>query len=250
MSKLVSLALCLVGVVACGDSGTAPDGSTGGGNSGPGAGGGGAGGGNGSGAAGSGAASAGGGGTGGGGSGGSAATLPACVLACSSANDCATASVLTDADNWTCNASRCEYLGCQSDLECQQGLFNANYVCEVGVAGLPACVLACTSPSDCATASVLTDADNWSCTTNRCEYLGCQSDLECQQGLLNPNYSCDDGGVIPACALACTTTAECATASVLTDADNWSCSGQCEYLGCQSTAECQQGLANPGYVCE
>jgi hypothetical protein len=106
-------------------------------------------------------------------------------------NDCVSASQLTDADNWSCDASRCEYQGCQSDSECQQTYLNANYVCEPGAGGLPTCTLSCSTANDCVSASVLTDADNWSCDASRCEYQGCQSDLECQQGLLNANYVCE-----------------------------------------------------------
>lgn len=244
MQKPLFASLLLTLLTACGDSDTSPGGSSNTGGTGPGTGGAGTGaqaqGGNGSGAS----------TQGGGGVGGQAPALPACVLTCAGAADCATASALTDVDNWGCNASRCEYKGCQSNVECQQALFNPNYVCEPGAGGLPTCTLTCDTTADCATATALTDADNWACNANRCEYKGCQSDSECQQALANPAYSCVPGP-LPTCLLGCAAPADCVTASVLTDADNWACEADhCKYLGCQSAAECQQGLANANYTCE
>jgi hypothetical protein len=227
--------------IACGDSGSPGDegaASPGGGN-GSGA--------QGSGAEGSGAGSSEGGN--GSGEGGAPALLPVCVLACSEAAGCATASPVTDADNWACTAQRCEYLGCLSDAECQSAYANPAYVCDES-AFIPTCVLACQSPADCATATPLTDADNWTCTFGLCGYLGCLSDGECQETYANAAYECDDGLAIPGCFLDCAAPADCATASVLTDADNWARNDHCEYLGCQSTSECQEGFANPDYVCE
>lgn len=190
---------------------------------------------------------------GGSGSGGSPPALPTCVLTCGAATDCATASVLTDADNWACTALRCKYLGCQSATECQQAFFNTAYVCEPSPSGLPVCTLSCTTSADCASGGELTDADNWSCTASRCEYLGCNSTAECQQALFNAAYTCEPGvgGALPSCVLGCTAATDCATASVLTDADNWSCdTGHCAYLGCNDATECQQALFNVDYVCE
>jgi hypothetical protein len=226
--------------IACGDSGSPADegaGSPGGGN--------------GSGAQGSGAEGSGAGSTEGGssGEGGAPALLPVCVLACTEAADCATASPITDADNWACTAERCEYLGCLSDGECQSAYANAAYVCDAS-AFIPTCVLSCNTPADCATASPLTDADNWTCSLNLCEYLGCNSDAECQQTYANPSYVCIDTSVIPACYLGCETPADCATASLLTDADNWACNDHCQFLGCNSDRECQSGFSSPDYVCE
>ena len=81
-------------------------------------------------------------------------------------------------------------------------------------------------------------------------YGPCASDSECQQALANPAYSCVPGP-LPTCLLGCAAPADCVTASVLTDADNWACEADhCKYLGCQSAAECQQGLANANYTCE
>lgn len=244
MSKPLLASLLVAVLSACGDSGTSSGGSSPNGGAGPGAGGAGAGA-NGEGGNGTGAGS-----QGGAGVGGEAPTVPACVLTCAGPADCATPTVLTDEGNWACTASRCEYTGCQTSVECQQGLFNANYVCEPGPGGLPTCTLTCNTTADCATATALTDADNWACAQNRCQYLGCKSDSECQEALLNPAYSCVPGP-LPTCVLGCATPADCVTGSVLTDADNWACeAGHCRYLGCQSATECQQGLANAGYTCE
>lgn len=227
--------------IACGDSGSTTD-----------AGGDGPAGGNGSGAQGSGAEGSGAAGSDGGngaGEGGAAAALPVCVLSCSAAADCATASPLTDADNWTCSEERCVYLGCLSSAECQSAYANPAYVCDEG-AFIPTCALSCNTPADCATGTPLTDADNWSCDVNLCVYLGCNSDGECQEAYANPAYTCDASLAIPGCFLDCASSADCATAGALTDADNWACNDHCEYLGCQSTTECQQVLANQAYVCE
>jgi len=223
--------------MACGDSGSPAD--AGGGDNGGGA--------QGSGADGSGAGNVEGGGSAG--SGGAASLLPMCFHTCSAPADCASANAITDADNWQCNDAKCEYLGCLSDAECQETYASPDYVCEDAL-GIPTCQRTCEAPTDCATASPLTDADNWTCSASICQYLGCLSDGECQDGYANPGYRCDDSFAVPVCFLGCDTPADCASASLLTDADNWACNDHCEYLGCNSSEECRSGFSNPDYVCE
>ena len=58
-------------------------------------------------------------------------------------------------------------------------------------APLPACYATCTVVADCVSASPLTDADNYACTNNRCEYLGCQGTSECTDAFMNPDYVCE-----------------------------------------------------------
>jgi hypothetical protein len=246
--------VCLA-FVACGDSGEEPTSSTGAGGQSSGGQAQGAAGGSSTGAGSTGGGGAGQGGnasTGGNGTGGEFAALPTCLLSCVAVSDCATPNALTDEDNWACDADLCEYLGCQSTEECQVALSSGDYVCENIGGPTSTCVHTCAQASDCATNSALTDADNWSCEGQRCKYVGCQSTNECQQVYANPDYVCETapGVPIPQCLHTCATSADCATPSAVTDADNWSCDqNRCLYLGCQGNPECQEAYANPDYVC-
>lgn len=200
-----------------------------------------------------GAASAGGENPGGGGQGGGAGanapSLPTCIGICDTAQDCATASPITDADNWACDGA-CEYLGCLSDAECQMAYANPNYAC-ASLGGVDTCVQVCDVVEDCFLPSPLYDGGNWACESQRCEYLGCTSDEECQEGLQTPNYACLDVGGTPTCQRTCESPADCLTPTPLYDADNWACEeGLCAFQGCNSTEECVQTLMNPNYVCQ
>jgi hypothetical protein len=98
----------------------------------------------------------------------------------------------------------------------------------------------------------LTDADNYACNTGKCEYLGCNSTAECTSALMSSSYSCValSGATIKSCYPTCSTVADCAGPTALTDADNYACNGGlCEYLGCNSTAECTSALMSPDYSC-
>lgn len=55
----------------------------------------------------------------------------ACVESCASAADCASTAATLDADNWACEASRCRYLGCAGDAECQAtfGTAGGTWIC-------------------------------------------------------------------------------------------------------------------------
>lgn len=213
------------------------------------------------GAGGSGAASAGGatgvgGGTGTAGSGGEGAAgagtpaVPTCATPCEVPDDCTTGSLLTDADNWSCEEARCRYLGCVSDSECQDTFGNPDFVCSQAGA-LPTCQSTCSAPVDCATATPLTDEDNWDCRNSACVYLGCASDLECQDALQAVNYVCADLGGTSTCVQTCSAPFDCLTPTPLYDIDNWTCQDdRCVWVGCLSDLECQQSLMSPTSVCD
>ncbi|MEW5848753.1 MAG: hypothetical protein AB2A00_08060 [Myxococcota bacterium] len=165
----------------------------------------------------------------------------ACNKTCSAPSDCAGFGALMDADNWECAQGLCDYLGCLTDGECSSTV-GAGYVC--GDDG--ACVKTCTTVTECASsAGQLFGEDNWSCESNTCRYLGCNSDDECAADN-GANYVCRAG----ACVRSCTGASDCAfDGTQANDADNWACTGGlCEYLGCNTTSECQADLGN-AYVC-
>ncbi len=120
---------------------------------------------------------------------------------------------------------------------------------------IASCYLSCASPSDCAIGtSTLYDADNWSCTSGSCHYLGCNSTAECQSAYASTAYVCQVGtqtGGMRSCLETCSTPADCAVGtSSIDDASHWSCSsGTCSYLGCQTASECQTAHANQAYTC-
>lgn len=175
-------------------------------------------------------------------------TIATCRESCGSVDDCASATAVSDADNWTCDGM-CNYLGCNSDTECQSvyGASGGTWVCAPGE--LPACVQSCGSVTDCASASVDADADNWACDAGHCRYTGCNSDTECQEvyGPSGGTWVCAPGA-LPTCVQACSSPADCATTgSAVSDTDNWTCdSGRCRYGGCNSDAECQSAFAASG----
>jgi hypothetical protein len=178
-----------------------------------------------------------------------------CVETCQSPADCVPAqtSALTDADNYACNAGRCQYKGCNSTAECQAVYMSNAYVCGT-VSGnpLPACYESCNGPADCVIAgSTLYDTDNWACDGGKCRWTGCNSTAECQGAFMSQGYVCAASGAgFDTCWPTCSAPADCATASPVFDADNYECTGgRCQWTGCNSTSEC--AAANGGdWVCE
>ncbi|NUP09078.1 MAG: hypothetical protein HOW73_23755 [Polyangiaceae bacterium] len=235
-------------LLACGDSeADGPSGgSNDGGNDGPG--------GSNDGGSNTGASNAGGSDAGGSGTGGSQPFLPTCRLQCSTPSDCFSPSPLFDQDNWSCEESRCVYLGCQNATECEDAFQAPGYDC-VAPSGssVPTCIRTCGQAADCASPSPVADADNWTCEDSVCVYLGCNSSTECQDTFQSPNYECTtlSGATVPSCNLTCSAPPDCASPTPNADADNWACEdSSCVYLGCNSTAECQDSLMNANYVCE
>ncbi len=117
--------------------------------------------------------------------------LPQCLPACVSAQDCAQATPLYDADNWECNEGACHWSGCNADAECQDTFGDPTYVCD-RIAALEGlfCVRSCTTTDDCIEASSAFDADNFTCREKRCLWLGCNDDLECQETYGPRAWSC------------------------------------------------------------
>jgi len=183
-------------------------------------------------------------------------SMPYCQQTCSTPSDCATASAAYDADNYACESGRCRWKGCNSDAECKSSFSSSAYVCK-SQSGLMTCVKSCTTPTDCAIASAAYDADNWSCDASVCQYIGCLGDTEC--AALGAGYICrkvstpgiDPSLVVPTCVKGCSKPADCATASVAYDTDNYACeSGACRYIGCNSDSECQTAFMKSNYACK
>lgn len=186
---------------------------------------------------------------------GTGPTMPYCRQTCSTASDCATASAAYDADNYACTAGECVWKGCNSDAECRSAFASSAYVCREQL-GLKTCLKSCAVAADCAIASAAYDADNWSCASSTCQYLGCRSDTECTA--LGAGYVCrkvdvpgaDPALIVPSCVKSCSVPADCATASVAYDTDNYECSaGACRYIGCKSDGECKTAFMKSNYAC-
>lgn len=160
-----------------------------------------------------------------------------CQIRCDTPSDCATPSAPYDEDNYECNGNACVYTGCNGDAECQA---LGNYVCRTsGGSSIPFCLLACSVPADCATASPAYDEDNYDCQSGVCEYTGCIDDAEC---MTLGNYRCRTvaGGTVATCQLACAGVADCDLGSAPFDTDNYTCEDSvCVYQGCNDNAECQ-----------
>jgi hypothetical protein len=164
-----------------------------------------------------------------------------CQQACSGPVDCVpNDNALQDADNWSCNAGHCEYLGCLSSSECT-AVFGAGYAC-IQFAGQPlaGCVETCLNAGDCASVgSPLFDVDNYDCENSGCRWLGCNGDDECRTVFNDPIYVCEVQSGLPNCIRPCSGVSDCATTTPAFDGDNYSCTDQrCRYLGCQSDSEC------------
>lgn len=179
-----------------------------------------------------------------------------CFETCMVSADCAGAGALPvlDADNWSCDANVCRYMGCNSTQECVDSLMSANYECAVfpGTT-FKACRPTCANAVDCTSGSVTPthDVDNWACKAGICEYLGCNSTQECIDANMSNNYECATipGSTLKGCRQKCTVPTDCTTSMVpINDADNWACNGGfCEYAGCNSDQECDATSA--GLVC-
>ncbi len=105
----------------------------------------------------------------------------------------------------------------------------------------PFCVLGCTVTSDCVTASVAFDADNYRCEADWCRYTGCVDDGECRTAFANPDHVCRDPGTgVRSCLEGCSAAADCGSGTPAFDGDNYRCdSGLCIYAGCNADAECE-----------
>ena len=104
---------------------------------------------------------------------------PSCVKACGVAADCFTASPAFDADNLRCADGVCQYTGCNNNAECEAIYPGKNALCADNETGVRACYPGCQSAEDCSLHTPLADANNYRCDSNRCIYLGCQSNSEC-----------------------------------------------------------------------
>lgn len=183
-----------------------------------------------------------------------APAVPVCQQLCSTPADCAPGgNALQDADNYACDGGVCRYVGCNGTAECD-AVYGGGYVCvQHPGAAIPACVLACSVPDDCAVPSPLFDQDNYACTGGGCRWLGCTSAAECQMAFSNPSYVCEmqAGLTFSNCILPCAGAADCAAAtSPAYDADNYACTNaRCEYLGCNDNAECSASFMTGTWEC-
>lgn len=121
---------------------------------------------------------------------------PTCLISCTVPSDCETAgSPLFGADNYSCTNGGCEWLGCNTAQECRDTFQDPSYVCELQPGGNPAfksCIKPCATPNDCgAQTSPAYDADNYSCTNQRCVYLGCNNTAECTASFPSVSYVCE-----------------------------------------------------------
>ena len=169
-------------------------------------------------------------------------TVKGCYPQCSVPADCATSVAYMDADNYACTSNYCHYLGCNTDAECQT---LGSWVCRTQSVGVRSCVHTCTTTADCSQNVAYMDADNYSCESGTCRYLGCNTDAECQT--IGP-YACrDQGSGTRYCVHTCSVPADCSAGVSYVDADNYVCEvGVCRYTGCNSDSECQ---ALGAYVC-
>jgi hypothetical protein len=119
------------------------------------------------------------------------ATVRFCQQACASAGECAAETIAGGAygaDNYACDDGLCRYTGCTSASECQTslGASGHTYVCHNG-----ACQQSCSSPADCALSSGgAYAADRYACDQGACRWLGCNSDLSCQQTFMSAAFAC------------------------------------------------------------
>jgi hypothetical protein len=119
--------------------------------------------------------------------------FPSCVKTCAAVADCAAASPLFEAENYRCTQNGCEWRGCLNSQECRDVYQDSSYVCERPAGYLfDTCIKPCNSVNDCVSASSpLYDADNYSCTANRCVYLGCNSTSECTASQAGGTWICE-----------------------------------------------------------
>jgi hypothetical protein len=120
-----------------------------------------------------------------------APALPTCWLACATAADCAQPGELFGADNYRCEDGTCRWTGCNSTAECTATFMSSGYACATFAdAPLPTCYPTCSSAADCASASDLFGADNYTCDGGKCRWTGCNSTAECTSTFMNAGYVC------------------------------------------------------------
>lgn len=109
------------------------------------------------------------------------AVAPTCWTQCAAPADCAIGATITSADNWTCSAGACTWLGCIADDECQAE-YGAGYHC-LSTFGFPGCYQTCTTAAECGASEV--------CVLGACLYQ-CASATTCQvdQPLGPGTYDC------------------------------------------------------------
>ena len=107
-------------------------------------------------------------------------TISQCVRGCTQAAGCAQSYAPWDEDNYACTDGACDYLGCNTDAECQSVPNMETYVCRALQDSVPTCQLGCGVQADCSLGTPAFDADNYSCQDGLCVYQGCLSDEECE----------------------------------------------------------------------
>ncbi|MCK6547148.1 hypothetical protein L6R52_14960 [Myxococcota bacterium] len=121
-------------------------------------------------------------------------TFSSCHPACQTAADCAyPSSHLFGEDNYACVQNVCVWTGCNSATECTDELMSPGYTCapQAGTS-VSTCVRTCRSANDCvAPGSPLYGADNYTCTSGQCHWIGCTSTAECTQHLSDQRYVCE-----------------------------------------------------------
>lgn len=120
--------------------------------------------------------------------------VASCVKACADVAACVVpSSPLYDQDNYSCVGGGCQWDGCNNTNECTSALSDPRYRCDpVPGLGFSSCYLTCSGASDCVSpgAGVAFDADNYRCQSGSCQYLGCNSDSECQAQNNSPSWTC------------------------------------------------------------
>ena len=126
------------------------------------------------------------------------------------------------------------------------------------------CTFGCQTVKDCIQAgSTITDEDNYKCENNKCTYLGCLSDAECDEvygavtAATGRVYRSNKNGAYgyPECTPTCSNAADCnlygdGSTQYAYDLDNYKCeNGMCVYTGCLSDAECETSTYSSDYKC-
>jgi hypothetical protein len=186
-----------------------------------------------------------GGGGGGGGDPDASPPFPGCYEGCNSPSDCGIAGQPAyDSDNYSCSDNACVYTGCH------EGECGAGTVCRTFDESLALCAVSCSTSADCGIPTPGPyDMDNYSCDGGGCHYTGCHSDAECEQS--DPRLGCRSlpGWPHDYCQYTCNTPSDCVISPLeIYDASHYACEDNwCVWLGCDSTAECQEIGAD--YVC-
>lgn len=176
--------------------------------------------------------------------------------ACENPTYAPTHPLCTDADCeglclWSCEDSRCVLpTACSSHDDCS----GAKPVCVGGKCSECAKSADCSLDEVCVSGSCETPCQNDShcalfeaCQAGECLYVGCRSDRECtlvpdvtalglDAGLDTRLLRCHTRSGVGRCLIPCQTDSQCAATEVCTG-------GLCEYIGCESTAECKTIIA-------